>query len=135
MKKIILIVGILAVLGGTFFTSTSCGTNAGAKGTDTLKINTTEMGADIIGFNGATPLEISVCKGVITKIEALPNQETPRYFQMVKDSLLIHLIGKQVEEVRSLDPEVDAVSGATYSSKAVIRNLQRALETSPESKQ
>ena len=34
MKKIILIVGILAVLGGTFFTSTSCGTNAGAKGAD-----------------------------------------------------------------------------------------------------
>lgn len=126
MKKIILIIGILAVLGGTFFTSTSCGTNAGAKGTDTLKLNTTEMGADIIGFNGATPLEISVCKGVITKIEALPNQETPRYFQMVKDSLLTKLVGKSVEEVKAA--ELDAVTGATYSSQAVIRNIQRALE-------
>jgi len=135
MKKIVLIVGILVVLGGTFFTSTSCGTNAGAKGADTLKINTTEMGADIIGFNGATPLEISVAKGVITEIKALPNQETPRYFQMVQDSLLTRLVGKTVEEVRSLDLEVDAVSGATYSSQAVIRNLQRALEASPESKQ
>jgi electron transport complex protein RnfG len=135
MKKIVLIIGILAVLGGTFFTSTSCGTNAGAKGADTLKINTTEMGADIIGFNGATPLEISVAKGVITEIKALPNQETPRYFQMVQDSLLTRLVGKTVEEVRSLDLEVDAVSGATYSSQAVIRNLQRALEASPESKQ
>jgi len=32
------------------------------------------MGADIIGFNDATPVEISVYQGVITKIEALPNR-------------------------------------------------------------
>lgn len=126
MKKIILIVGIVAVLGGTCFTSTSCGTNARAKGADTLKINTTEIGADIIGFNGTTPVEISVTKGVITEIKALPNQETPRYFQMVKDSLLRKLVGKSVQEVRTM--ELDAVTGATYSSQAVIRNIQRGLE-------
>jgi uncharacterized protein with FMN-binding domain len=63
---------------------------------------------------------------VITKIEALPNQETPRYFQMVKDSLLTKLVGKSVEEVRTA--EIDAVTGATYSSQAVIRNIKRALE-------
>ena len=129
MKKTILSVAILAVLAGTCLTSTSCGTNAGAKGADTLKVNTMEMGADIIGFNGPTPVEISMVKGVITRIEALPNQETPRFFQMVKDSLLTRLVGKTVEEAKTLEPDVDAVSGATYSSNAVIRNIRRGLES------
>ena len=129
MKKALLILGLLAVLGSTCFSIASCGTKASAKGVDTLRINTTELGADIIGFNGTTPLEISLVKGVITKIEALPNQETPRFFQMVKDSLLTRLVGKTIEEARALNPEVDAVSGATYSSEAVILNIRKGLES------
>lgn len=128
MKKTILILGILAVLGGTCYTSTSCSTSARAKGTDTLKINTSEIAADIIGFNGATPMEISVVKGVITEIKPLPNQETPQYFQHVLDSgLLDKLIGKTVEEADTV--RLDAVSGATYSSTAVIRTVRRGLES------
>ena len=128
MKKTILILGILAVLGGTCYTSTSCSTSARAKGTDTLKINTSEIAADVIGFNGATPMEISVVKGVITEIKPLPNQETPQYFQHVLDSgLLDKLIGKTVEEADTV--RLDAVSGATYSSTAVIRTVRRGLES------
>lgn len=131
MKKAILILGILAVLGTTCLMSTSCGTNAGAKGADTLKVNTTELGAEVIGFNGITPVEISVHKGVITKIEALPNQETPRYFQAVLESgLLEKLVGKTVKEAKAT--ELDAVSGATFSSEALIQNVRLGLEAVPE---
>lgn len=131
MKKAILILGILAVLGTTCLMSTSCGTNAGAKGADTLKVNTTELGAEVIGFNGITPVEISVHKGVITKIEALPNQETPRYFQAVLESgLLEKLVGKTVKEAKAT--ELDAVSGATFSSEALIQNIRLGLEAVPE---
>lgn len=131
MKKAILILGILAVLGSTCLMSTSCGTNAGAKGADTLKVNTTELGAEVIGFNGITPVEISVHKGVITKIEALPNQETPRYFQAVLESgLLEKLVGKTVKEAKAT--ELDAVSGATFSSEALIQNVRLGLEAVPE---
>lgn len=131
MKKAILILGILAVLGSTCLMSTSCGTNAGAKGADTLKVNTTELGAEVIGFNGITPVEISVHKGVITKIEALPNQETPRYFQTVLESgLLEKLVGKTVKEAKAT--ELDAVSGATFSSEALIQNIRLGLEAVPE---
>lgn len=128
MKKTILILGILAVLGGTCYMSTSCGTSVSAKGTDTLKINTTKIAADVIGFNGATPMEISLVKGVITEIKPLPNQETPQYFQLVLDSgLLDMLIGKTVAEADTV--QLDAVSGATYSSTAVIRTVRRGLES------
>ena len=131
MKKAILILGILAVLGSTCLMSTSCGTNAGAKGADTLKVNTTELGAEVIGFNGITPVEISVHKGVITKIEALPNQETPRYFQAVLErGLLEKLVGKTVKEAKAT--ELDAVSGATFSSEALIQNIRLGLEAVTE---
>ena len=131
MKKAILILGILAVLGSTCLMSTSCGTNAGAKGADTLKVNTTELGAEVNGFNGITPVEISVHKGVITKIEALPNQESPRYFQAVLESgLLEKLVGKTVKEAKAT--ELDAVSGATFSSEALIQNIRLGLEAVPE---
>ena len=128
MKKTILILGILAVLGGTCYTSTSCSTSARAKGTDTLKINTTEIAADIIGFNGATPMEISLVKGVITEIKPLPNQETPQFFQRVLESgMLEKLVGKTIQEADTV--QLDAVSGATYSSEAVIKTLRRVLDS------
>lgn len=129
MKRILLFLALGATLLSISLVSPSCGTSHAAKGPDTLKINTTELAEEVMGFNGPTPVEISMVKGVITRIEALPNQETPRYFQMVKDSLLTRLVGKTAEEAKTLEPDVDAVSGATYSSKAVILNIRRGLES------
>ena len=128
MKKLLLLCAIGGVLLSASLANWSCGTSHAAKGPDTLKINTTDLGADIIGFNGPTPVEISITQGVITKIEALPNRETPRFFQMVLDSgLLGKLVGKTVEEAKTT--QLDAVSGATFSSKAVIQNIQLGLES------
>ena len=127
MKKIFLFLAIALALAGVSFTSHSCGTRTKAKGPDTLKVNTIELGADIIGFNGPTPVEVSVCNGVITEIKALPNQETPRFFQRVIDSgLLEALVGKTPAEAR--ETQLDAVSGATYSSEALIKNLRLAMD-------
>ena len=126
MKKLLLMAGIGALLVSVSMVTPSCGSSA-AKGPDTLKVNTTELGASIIGFNGATPVEISICKGTITKIKALPNQESPRYLQEVLSSgLLDKLVGKTVKEAK--ETKLDAVSGATYTSSALIENIQLGLE-------
>lgn len=127
MKKILLLSVISLVLAGSFLGSfTSCGGNR-SQAPDTLKINTTDISADVVGFNGPTPVEISVCKGVITGIKALPNQETPKFLQKVLDSgLLESLNGKTLEEARSV--ELDAVTGATFTSKAMIENIRLGLE-------
>lgn len=126
MKKLLLMAGIGALLVSVSVVTPSCGSSA-AKGPDTLKVNTTELGASIIGFNGATPVEISICKGTITKIKALPNQESPRYLQEVLSSgLLDKLVGKTVKEAK--ETKLDAVSGATYTSSALIENIQLGLE-------
>ena len=95
---------------------------------DTLKVNTTSLASDVEGFNGTTPVEISVVKGKITRIKLLPNQETPSFLQLVIDSgLLKALDGKTVEEASKV--KLDAVSGATYSSTAIIENIHRGLDS------
>ena len=86
MKNILLYTAIAAVLALIFPVGmTSCGSSH-AKAPDTLRINTTDFAADVIGFNGPTPVEISVYKGTITGIKALPNREGPRYLQAVMTS-------------------------------------------------
>ena len=126
MNKLLLLPAIVAVLVGvSVMSATSCG-SAKTKGPDTLKINTTDLAADVIGFNGPTPVEISVHKGVITGIEVLPNREGPRYLQAVVESgLLDRLTGKTLEEAKGI--ELDAVSGATFTSKALIENIKRGV--------
>ena len=127
MNRILLLSLLAGALVSALMVSSSCGAGKAPKGLDTLKINTTYLGADVAGFNGPTPVEISVSKGVITGIKALPNRETPRFFQQVLDSgLLEKMNGKTVEEAKAM--KLDAVSGATFSSNAIIKNIQLGLE-------
>lgn len=89
-------------------------------------INTTEIGKDIIGYAGVTPVEITVVNGKIKKINTLKNNETPEYYGAVRNSdLLEKLDGKTLEE--ALDTPIDGVSGATYSSKAIIGNIKAGI--------
>ena len=96
------------------------------KETGMTVINTTTLGMDVQGFLGATPLKIYIQKNKVVKIEALKNQETPKYFVKVKKNLLDKWNGKKVKEAKSM--KVDAVTGATYSSNAVIENVKLGLE-------
>ena len=93
---------------------------------DTLVVNTTDLCKDVIGFD-PTPLKITVVKGVVASVEALPNTESPSYFQRVLDGgLLKAVVGKK--PVEAVQMPLDAVSGATYSSEAVIENLRAGLK-------
>ena len=127
LKNFLLYTAVTTVLLGTFAVSSSCGNRRAAQGADTLKVNTKDIAIDVMGFNGPTPVEISIFKGVITDIKVLPNQESPRYLQHVLESgLLKGLIGKTPAEAR--DMQLDAVSGATYTSNALIENIRRGLK-------
>ena len=89
-------------------------------------INTTTLGKDVQGFLGATPLKIYIQRNKVVKIEAMKNQETPKYFLKVKKNLLDKWNGVKVKDAKKM--KVDAVTGATYSSKAVIENVQLGLD-------
>lgn len=83
------------------------------------------------GLNSKTPVKIYIKGNKITKIESLPNQETPAVFASA-ERLLKKFIGKSVDEASTM--KVDGVSGATYSSKALIQNVKGGLKYYKENK-
>ena len=74
---------------------------------------------------GNTPVKIFVRNNKIVKIESLPNQETPAVYAKAEE-LLKRFVGKSVDEASAM--KVDGVSGATYSSKALIQNVKGGLK-------
>lgn len=104
-----------------------------AQGSDTLEVqpdgtfvvNTRVLAKDVQGYGGPVPLKIHIDKdGRLTAIEAEPNAESPSFFDRAKE-LFSRWQGKTIDE--AIAEDVDAVSGATFSSKAIIRNVQRGL--------
>lgn len=91
----------------------------------TQVINTTDLGKDISGYGGAVPLEIYLKDGKIEKVEALKNSETPDFFKAASP-LLSRWNGKTPDE--ALNMKVDAVSGATFSSRGIIGNMRAGLQ-------
>lgn len=90
-------------------------------------INTTALGDKILGYGGPVPLEIYVTAGRIDSVKALPNNETGDVFRrLYDDGLMTAWNGRTLEEAATLD--VDGISGATYSSNAVIGNVRAAAE-------
>lgn len=90
----------------------------------TVVVNTTTLGKDIAGYAGPVPVEIHLKDGKVVAVKALKNNETPDFFDEAK-VLLSQWDGKTVEE--ALHRKVDAVSGATFSSRAIIGNVQAGL--------
>ncbi|MBR3093118.1 MAG: FMN-binding protein [Bacteroidaceae bacterium] len=92
----------------------------------TVVINTTTLAEDVKGYRSTTPLEIYIKSGKIVKVEPLKNQETPKYFVPMKKELLPKFEGLKVNKVATT--QIDAVTGATLSSKAVIENVKRGVD-------
>lgn len=113
-----------AALAVTLFASAAVNSEPITRSSDTTVVNTTEISKTVRGFKGATPVEIYIKKNKIVKVEALPNRETPQYFVKAK-ALLKQFEGKTVKKAAQM--EVDGVSGATYSSRALIKNVQQGL--------
>lgn len=92
---------------------------------DSTGVETEEPIAE--GFNGPVPVKVYFnANGTVDSVEALPNSETPSYFEDVINSGLLNAWdGYTAEEALKL--KVDAVSGATYSSSALIANVRSQL--------
>ena len=92
----------------------------------TYIVNTTTLCQNVKGYRGTTPLKIYIKNDKVEKIEALKNQETPKYFARVKEQMLNKWNGKTVKKATKL--KVNGVTGATMSSDAVKKNVTKGLE-------
>ena len=124
MTTVVLLVAAMVVFSTDVAQAKTKKTNAG----NTAKakvIYTGEIGKKIIGYNGPTPLNVTIQGGKVTAIEALANSEGPNYMARAKDKVFPQFVGKTVDEGLALD--ADGATGATYTSDALIKNIQLAL--------
>ncbi len=128
MKKTIIIAAIMLLVasGASLDARTKKKTSTKKAATATQVIYTGDIANKVIGYNGTTPLNITIKNGVIENIEVLPNQESPSYLKRAKDKVLPQFIGKTVAEAKKLN--ADVATGATYTSEALIKNIKMGLE-------
>lgn len=124
MKKIVLVCAALVAL--IVLTSAKKKDGVMTKENGVYVVNTTELGKNVDGYIGPTPLKVYICKNKIEKIEFLPNQETPKYWNAAKMHLQNKWDGMKVSEVKTA--QVDGRTGATFSCNAVKENVRLAVE-------
>ena len=127
MKKIVIkTLSYCSIIAATLILTSWAADETMTKEDGMTVINTTSIAKNVEGYNGTTPLKIFIKKNKVVKIEALKNQETPKYFIKVKKALLDKWNGLKVKDAKNL--KVDAVTGATYTSDAVIENVKLGLD-------
>lgn len=95
----------------------------------TVVVNTTELCKDVDGYAGPVPMQIKIKDGKVTDIEALPNDETPDFFDEAR-VIVAKWKDKSLDEAAVLN--VDVVTGATFSSNAIIKNVRAGLAYAAE---
>jgi uncharacterized protein with FMN-binding domain len=90
-------------------------------------VSTSEYAGHIKGYAGPTPILIAISReGTITGTRLLKNSETPAFDSLVRSSpLLEDLHGTHWKDAAFKD--IDAVSGATFTSKAVTATVKHTL--------
>lgn len=91
----------------------------------TYIVNTTTLAQDVEGYNGPTPVEVYIRKNKIVKVVPLKSQEGPKYVAKVKKDMLPKY--EQMNVKKGTVQDVDAVTGATFTSQAVQENIRRAV--------
>lgn len=121
MKKVLLI----ALLATAFITADAQEVMKKEKD-GTYVVNTTTLAKDVEGYNGSTPVEVYIKKNKIVKVVPLKSQEGPKYVAKVKKGMLPKYEGMSVKKGAVAD--VDAVTGATFTSNAIHENVKRGVD-------
>ncbi|WP_455063486.1 FMN-binding protein [Prevotella fusca] len=93
-------------------------------GDGTIVVNTAYLAKGVKGYGGPLPLEIYLKDGKIQQVKTLRNSETPD-FLLEASRLLDYWNGKTPEQALAM--KVDGVTGATYTSQAIIDNMKAGL--------
>ena len=126
MKKIHTLSAAALIIGALTMQSFIANDDTMTKEDGVFVINTTTLGKDVEGYAGPTPLKVFIKNNKVEKIEFLKTQETPKYYLKVKKALAEKWNGLKVKDASK--QQVDVVTGATFSSEAVIKNVQLALD-------
>lgn len=98
---------------------------------DAVVVDTKTIVKGVVGYNGSTHVKIYIKKDKIEKIVPQPNRESPQYFAKAK-KVLEKFKGKSVDKASAM--KVDGVTGATISSDALTKTVQKGLKYYKEQK-
>ena len=121
MKKRLFIVSVLALTTMSFVQDSPISEEQGM-----VVVNTTTLCPDVKGYADAVPVKIYIKGGKIEKIKPLHNAETPKFWALIKKEMLPKWEGMDVK--KAAKTKVDAVTGATFSSKALLKNDQTGCD-------
>ena len=79
-----------------------------------------EFEGSAVGYNGKLTVSVVVEGGKIKDIKIVKHIDDEEYFYPARDKIIQSILEKQ-------STDVDAVSGATTSSDAIIKAIKRAL--------
>jgi uncharacterized protein with FMN-binding domain len=117
---------------GTTTSSTTQQTTTGSTATETLTSSSTTSSSGSIeladgtytgtgsGFRGETTLSVVVENGSIASIKVTDYSDDQQFFSRAETTIINEIIAGQT-------PDVDAVSGATYSSNGIMEAVANAL--------
>jgi uncharacterized protein with FMN-binding domain len=105
-------------------TSSGSGSGSGSSGSSTT-VSGTATGAAVDTRYGSAQARVTVKNGKIVTIEALQLQNNDPHSQQISSSAEPVL---QQEALTKQSADVDAVSGATYTSASYTQSLQSALD-------
>lgn len=74
-----------------------------------------------LGYNDNISVSVTIKNGVIAEIIILESSDDKPYFDWAKEEIPSKIISAQ-------STEIDTVSGATFSSKGIIKAVNSALE-------
>lgn len=95
-------------------------------------VYTQPLCSEIIGYNDVVPLKINMEHGIISGVEILENRETPKYMSRVIGSRLVEKFNGMTP-TEAANSQIDAVSGATFTSNAIIKSVRATMKKYDES--
>lgn len=121
MKRRLLVVPVLALTLMSFVQDNPISEEQGM-----VVVNTTTLCPNVKGYTDVVPVKIYIKDGKIEKVKPLRNTETPKYWAMIKKDMLPKWVGMDAK--KAAKAKVDVVTGATISSKALLKNVQAGCE-------
>lgn len=89
-------------------------------------VSTAPYAKDVTGFAGPTPLYLFLSPDNIVKaVVAADNAESPDFCRQACNGIFSQIVGLSANEAQG--KRVDAVTGATFSSNAIIANVKQTL--------
>jgi len=113
-------IGQTETASGTTYASESSRTSLSQ--TENSKYKDGTYSASAYGYDGEISVTVTIKNGVIAMITGETKESDPWYYEQARDYVI-----PQILNIQNCD--VDAVSGATYSSKAIMDAVEKALES------